>query len=439
MKRYKLYHNIMMAMGVAMTALSIAACGDGSVNLDDAGVETDLFKIPLEETDSNLLIPLKGEDVAMLHNGALVTEDDIKRIKENLNNSPWKESYARLTANSHAQLTYQANPQEMITRGSNSTYPENYSIAFNDVAAAFQLALRWRLEDNKAYADKAVEILNGWASKCKEINGSTDQALAAGIYGYQFAVAGEMLRNYEGWNATDFENYKNWMVNLWYAKNHDFLVNHFGTPDGHYWANWGLCNIASMTAIGILADRRDIYNEAIEHFQTGDTNGNINKAIYHVFDGEWANVAQWQEDNRDQGHTYLCQGLMGVIMQLTWNQGDDFYGYKDNMFLKACEYTAAYNFGNIDVPNVSYTRTYKGNWGVATEEYPSISERAKSEVPVWALPYYHYTKVKGVDADRYKYTEMATKATSPEGGGGDYGSNSGGYDNLGFGTLLYAR
>ncbi len=437
MKRYKLCHNIVMAIGITMASLSVSACGDGSVDLKSPGVETDLNKIPLPTADENLLIPLKDNSIAMQHNGALVTEEDFQRIKQNLNISPWKEAYERLTANSHSQLTYQPNPQESIIRGTG--YAENYRMAYNDVAAAFQLALRWHIEGNNAYADKAVEILNGWAYKCKEISGSSDQCLAVGIYGYQFAVAGEMLRDYEGWAAADFENYKNWMVNLWYPKAHDFLVRHNDTPAGHYWANWGLCNIACMTGIGILADRRDIYNEAIEHFQTGETNGNINNAIYHVFDGEWANVAQWQEDNRDQGHTYLCQGLMGVIMQLTWNQGDDFYGYKDNMFLKACEYTAAYNFANVDVPNVSYTRTYKSNWGVATEEYPTISARNQSDVPVWAAPYYHYSKIKGVEEALYIYTKIATSATAPEGGGGDYSSNSGGYDNLGYGTLLYAR
>lgn len=421
------------------TLLLLTSCGDGSVDLPAIGVETDLYNIPLETNDSDLLIPLKDESVPMVHNGALHTDEDFARAKANLNNSPWKETYARLTANSHAQLTYVPNPQDKIVRGTNSEYSQNYQVAFNDVAAAYQLTLRWRLEDNDAYADKAVEILNGWAKTCTLITGSTDQYLAAGIYGYQFAVTGELLRNYSGWNATDFKAYQDWMVNLWYAKNHDFLIRHNGTPAGHYWANWGLANIASMTAIGILADRRDIYNEAIEHFQTGETNGNINKAIYHVFDGEWSNFAQWQEDNRDQGHTYLCQGLMGIIMQLTWNQGDDFFSYKDNMFLKACEYTAAYDYANIDVPNISYTRTYLGNWGVATEEYPTISDRMQSDVPVWSIPYYHYSKVSNVDPARYQYTEMVAKATTPEGGGGDYGSNSGGYDNLGFGSLMYAR
>ncbi|WP_175647222.1 hypothetical protein [Streptomyces cyaneochromogenes] len=35
-------------------------------------------------------------------------------------------------------------------------------------------------------------------------------------------------------------------------------------------------------------------------------------------------------------------------------------------------------------------------------------------------------------------TAMAEKVR-PEGGGGDYGSAGGGYDQLGFGTLMYAK
>jgi hypothetical protein len=31
------------------------------------------------------------------------------------------------------------------------------------------------------------------------------------------------------------------------------------------------------------------------------------------------------------------------------------------------------------------------------------------------------------------------ESVRPEGGGGDYGSTSGGYDQTGFGTLMYAK
>lgn len=36
-------------------------------------------------------------------------------------------------------------------------------------------------------------------------------------------------------------------------------------------------------AIGIVTDRRDIYNEGIDHLQTGDTNGRLRRAIYHDY------------------------------------------------------------------------------------------------------------------------------------------------------------
>lgn len=415
----------------------LTACGDG-LNLPGIDAETDLYKIPVVDNYDKLMeIKLKDESVPMVHNGGLHTPEDFERIKQKLNYSPWKEGYSKLVSNSHAQSNYNPQPQTSITRGTGTA--ENYARAFNDVAAAYQLAIRWKITDDVQYANKAIEILNGWAAICTVINGTTDASLAAGIYGYQFAVAGEMMRDYDGWAEEDFKAYQKWMIDVFYPMNKDFLVRHHGTPDGHYWANWGLCNIASVMAIGVLADRRDIYNEGIEHLQVGATNGRFSKAIYHVFGGEYSTLAQWQESNRDQGHTYMCQGLLGTICQLAWVQGDDFFAYNDNMLLKACEYTARYNFASLDVPNVPYTREYKGPHDTAYEEYPVISGRDPMERPIWAVIYYHYAKIKGVDASKYLYTEMGMNRCFPEGGGGDYGPNSGGYDTLGFGTLMFAR
>jgi LPXTG-motif cell wall-anchored protein len=56
--------------------------------------------------------------------------------------------------------------------------------------------------------------------------------------------------------------------------------------------------------------------------------------------------------------------------------------------------------------------------------------------PIWAMIANHYTKRRGLSATNL--TQIAAKA-APEGGGGDYGPNSGGYDQLGFGTLLFTR
>lgn len=420
-----------------IVAFLFLSCGDG-IDLPSPGVETDLYKLTVKENkDALMLIPLKDNSEPMIHCGALHTPDDFEYIRERLDRDPWKRGYEMLLDNYHSHLDYVANPQETLQRGGTG---ENYMRAANDVAAAYQMGLRYHLGDGNAYADRAIEIMDSWAVTCKLVTGDTNQALGAGLYGYEFAVAGELLRDY--WIAKDangFARYQKWMLDVFYVANHEFLINHFGTVPGHYWANWGLCNVASMIGIGILTDRRDIYNEAIEHFQIGETNGRLTHAINYVFSGEYTNLAQWQESGRDMGHTMLCQGLMGTICQLTWNQGDDFFGYDDNRYLKGCEYNGRYLASGMDVPFEAYARNWNNAWGPTTDKILVIADRNGSNGAgsYWALAYYHYSNIKGVDEEKCQYTKRGMALSFPEIGG--LGSTSGGYDQLGYGTLMYSR
>jgi LPXTG-motif cell wall-anchored protein len=56
--------------------------------------------------------------------------------------------------------------------------------------------------------------------------------------------------------------------------------------------------------------------------------------------------------------------------------------------------------------------------------------------PIWAMIANHYTRRRNLDAS---YLTRIAARSAPEGGGGDYGPNSGGYDQLGFGTLAFTR
>jgi len=49
--------------------------------------------------------------------------------------------------------------------------------------------------------------MNAWSAKLKGIGGSNDLPLAAGLYGYQFANAAEIMRNYTGWASADFTRF----------------------------------------------------------------------------------------------------------------------------------------------------------------------------------------------------------------------------------------
>ncbi|WP_207514596.1 alginate lyase family protein [Longitalea luteola] len=390
---------------------------------------------------TNIITPVKYIDTlppgtALLHPGGLNVTEDFERIKTALaaKHVEITAGWEKLIANKRAQIPYTPNPVEKLIRGGKSREEpdaDNYSRAMNDAAAAYQLAIRWKIEGDTRYADNAILILNAWAATCKKLSGDPNVFLAAGFYGYQFALAGELMRDYQNWAKQDFEAYKQWMLTVFYPKNHDFLVNHNGSCIDHYWANWDLGNIASVMAIGILTDKRELYNEAVNYFQRGGGNGNIRKAIYYVHKDQ--GLAQLQESGRDQGHATLVIAMLATICEMAWHQGDDFYGFNDNMFLKASEYNAKYNIAMEEVPWKSYD--YKDC--DTTVVHTKISEAERGEVrPIYTMIYNHYVKRKGLTAP---YTLIGMNRSYPEGGGGDYGTGSGGYDQLGFGTLLYTR
>lgn len=104
------------------------------------------------------------------------------------------------------------------------------------------------------------------------------------------------------------------------------------------------------------------------------------------------------------------------------------------MLIYGCraEYTTKYNLNNT-VDYVPY-RSWEGI-------LPVIATKARGSVrPGFELLYSHYTQLKGYNASwSRQYRDMVNSNITDgvEGGGGDYGPNSGGYDAFGHGTLLY--
>lgn len=366
------------------------------------------------------------------HPGMLHNWGDINRAKVRVaaGDDPWLSGWNRLTANSHSQSTWTARPQSIVYRGSGT--PENYSLLYNDIAAAYQNALRWQVAGTAANGDCAVRILNAWANTLTSIQGTADRFLAAGIYGWQFANAAELMRGYAGF---DLNKFKQMMLNVFYPMNNSFLTNHNDACITNYWANWDLCNMASIMAIGILCDDGAKYDQAVNYFKSGGGNGQIQRAVPFLYPGvEGYDLGQWQESGRDQGHTVMGMGQMGAVCEMAWNQGDDLYSYDGRRFMKAAQYVAKYNL-NMNVPFTTYT------WGsgqtCSQQSETVISSTSRGQVrPVWAMLHYHYGRRLLLDD---KYIAQMCFSVAPEGGGGDYGTTSGGFDQLGFGTLMYAK
>lgn len=400
-----------------VAAASLSACAAQPVN-HDAGGDRQHALVAVQA-------PFDIEAKPFAHPGLLHSERDFERMRVNVaqGKQPWLQGWQRLIANRHASLDWTPRPQDAIYRGKNPEHAENYALLFNDAAAAYALALRWKVSGDDAYAGKAIDILNAWSANLKMIGGSSDKFLASGIYGYELANAAEILRTSPQWKAADFRRFQSMMLTVFYTMNHDFLIRHNGTKVDHYWANWDLANMASMLAIGVLTDRRDVYEEAVEYFKHGAGNGSIEHLVWKLYPN---GLGQVQESGRDQGHTMLDFALAGAFCQMARNQGDDLFGYDDNRLLKGAEYAAQYNLGH-DVPYTLYSDS------LATQ--PSISPGSRGDMrPIWELLYNHYVVLKKLKAPGV--TAYAQRVR-PEGGGGDYGPNSGGFDQLGYGTLTY--
>ena len=385
------------------------------------------------------------------HPCAFVSQTEIDRVKAAVEaadaNDPVYVSWQQLCGNQYAQKTYVASPVETLVRGdatNTGVSGENYINACRDAAAAFQLGLRYRIAGDTDCAAAAVKILNDWADVCKQITANdNNQYLAAGFQGYQFANAAELLRDYEGWSETDQNDFKNWLLTVWYEKNKWFMDTHGGDGvcDLHYWSNWELANMASILAIGIYTENPEMVTYVYRQFREGEGSGALHNMIPYapVADpsGKTSTpIAQCMESGRDQGHATLVSSMCAELCQMAWNIGIDFWGMEENLVLSMFEYTAMYNslpYPSIEMPFTEY------------KYCPEDCGCSGKHGATHDLIYNHY-KAEGLSDNQLYYSKQFAEQLrytdgklTGDGGAGDsrYGSNSSAFDQIGWGTLLF--
>ncbi len=363
------------------------------------------------------------------HPGTLHTQADLDRMKAKVDASeePWKSSFDILADSPWAQTWWPAYNIDYIVRGGSGN---NYTRSQQDAQAIYELALRWHLTGDTAYADHAVHIANTW-SDLIGIQGDTNASLAAGICGYLFASGGELLSTYSGWPEAEKQAYKDMMMRVFYPRNLDFLWRHHDTPftkggNTHYRLNWDTANMASVAAIGILCDNRAVYEQAVDHFKYGNGNGRVDRAAWYLFpDG----TSQTEESGRDQAHNLGGWHAMALLCQMGWNQGDDLFGWDNNRALRAFEYNAKYNLFN-DVPWVPHRNTT-----LTYTETLSGHGRGLGGYYQYELVHNHYANVKGIAAP---WSKLAVDVTRPE-PRPNTAFHPSQVDWLGLGSLTYAR
>jgi len=425
--------------------------------------------------------PIDSVKANITHPGMLHTDSDFTFVKAKVEAGaqPWKNAFDHLSESAYAQSSYTPSPVKLLARldytNWGATYPNdwsNYTHLMYDAAAAYQLALRWKLTGDDQYAVTGINILNAWAATCTGyiVNSSGDfidpNEYLIAIQIYQLANAAEILRTSDKWAQADFTKYKTWMVNVFYPKLSSFLSLHSGETNCPltYWLNWDLAAMTGILSIGILTDDNAKINEAILYFKNGVGSGNINNGVPFVAQDPDSQeiLGQCQESGRDQAHATLCVSLMGVLCQMAKNVGVDLFTYENNRAMSMCEYVAKYNFGTVEgkdqynkgwllsdfkypissIPFSTYTNC-AGSWtSLSFEEHKTNTDTRGTVRPSWEL----IDRLAGDYSLSDIYTKMwvnlmrqnSTLGLS-DGGGGDYGPDSNGFDQLGFGTLMFAK
>ena len=416
-------------------------------------------------------------DRGFIHPGGLHTQADFDRVKQLLadKDATVTRAYNVLKSAAYSQSSVGTSPVETIVRGGGSG--ENYINAARGATMAYQNALRWKIDGTRANAEAAVRILMAWANTTKHVTGNSDAILALGLYGYQFAQAAELMRDYEGWSREDFQTFKRWMMTVWYPGAVTFLRFRNGTWEnggkwwqapGHYWSNWGLCCALCVASIGVLCDDVYVYNQGMSFFKYDQVGNFTIPPVMHAvtghsdFTGEaiwndaltefmgalvvtdvespletgaYGRLGQMQESGRDTGHSAMALGLAVDLAKLGWNQGDDLFAYMDHRLASGIEYVAAQTQSLEGLPWTPYQRCESGFYYTDYRSWVMQGPALGAQIrPYWGTVIGIYEGVKGV---KMPFSDVSYNTMGIDGGG--QGGTSGGYDHMGYSVLMNTR
>jgi fibronectin type 3 domain-containing protein len=343
---------------------------------------------------------------AFVHPGGLHTLADLDRMKTNVlaGNHPWIDGWNVLIADPQAQSNY--------TIHATADFNANRQNADADAHAAYLNTIRWYISGDVNFANTATNILNRWAATVTT-NTETGGGLS-GLPTMSFALAGELLRTYSGWQPADFSAFTNMMVQYLYPPCNNYVSSQ--PCNFAHWTSWDAPNTAAILAIGVLCDDTNKLNQAVTLFKSGPGTAAMSNAIPYRF----GTIGQPSESGRDQEHCLLGIADMGVLCQVAWNQGLDLYGYDDNRLLAGVEYLAKYNLMH-EVPYTALNNCANENlWFVSGNGRARVDDR-----PVYEMFYNHYVVRQGLNAP---YTKASAQLYRPERGSADH---------FGYGTLTY--
>jgi len=119
-----------------------------------------------------------------------------------------------------------------------------------DAQAAYSTALAYQITGEAVYADKAIELIDGWASVNKEL-ADKDGPLVSAYLGVGIIQAAELIKSYPGWHTDNHDRFVRWMTSV-------CLPEWDRIPLRNNWWSWSLY---AQLALFLFLDDRDRFAE----------------------------------------------------------------------------------------------------------------------------------------------------------------------------------
>lgn len=277
-----------------------------------------------------LLAFVRPEAHAYTHPCIPATTQDLDYIKANLNQEPWKTSYAQLLATWNPNYTPQ--PYATVTRNPDL----NLTAWKKDMGAVWNYARLWYFTGNQDYAVKAREILIAWANTQTSFGGN-EAGLALGDAAFAYAGGASILRGtWSGWTEADTTAVKNLFLNVYWPA----TANAWNLAGP---ANKGSINMQAGIAIALFCDDTAKFDSVLNMYRTYPGSGLPNTLP----------TGEMGETGRDAGHAYGDLLGKAFVAECAWKQGIDLYSEWDNRLLAVGEYYCRNTFF-LDNPFVHY-------------------------------------------------------------------------------------
>jgi hypothetical protein len=254
-----------------------------------------------------------------VHPGIFITKPELDFVKAKIaaNEQPWKGAYDRLKAS--VNVNYVPHPVANIV---GETPKVNF---LDDADQAYSFALLWYFSGDQTYANKAIQIINGWSIFRTSEKGldtewaSSDLIPAAEIIEYSNA----------GWAATDITKFKT-MVRT-------YLSPAINTNKANQ-DNRRTTGTRTNLAISVFMDDETAFNTWIADWKEYTP-------VYVLDNGHC------KETCRDQHH--VVYGLEGVFQgaETAWIQGVDLYSLEKTRLTKFLELFSGWARGTIPIPS----------------------------------------------------------------------------------------